>query len=170
MIYCIIGPSGCGKSTVVEKLCEKGLKAVDSYTTRPKRTPDEKGHTFITENEYQKLEHKVAWVTFNGYNYCVTKEMLDNSDLYIIDPDGIKTLYDNYDKDKIVAIGLKLDPLKCMDRMYERGDSEADVLRRINHDAKMFENFEEKCDYVVDASLPVEEVANKIYKYIKENS
>ena len=92
MLYCIIGPSGSGKSTVVEELNKMGFKSPDSYTTRPKRFPEEGGHTYITQEEYDNLLNIVAYTHFNGYNYCVTKEMLDGCDFYIVDPDGIETL------------------------------------------------------------------------------
>ena len=56
-IYLIVGCSGSGKTTIVNSLENKyGLKSIQSYTTRPKRSDDETGHIFISDEEYDKLE------------------------------------------------------------------------------------------------------------------
>ena len=55
-IICIVGRSGSGKTTAAEYLEELyGLKSIQSYTTRPKRKPNETGHTFVTEDEFDKI-------------------------------------------------------------------------------------------------------------------
>lgn len=169
MLFCIIGPSGSGKSTVVNELIKKGHKAPDSYTTRPKRYLDEGGHTYITQQEYDALENKVAYTHFNGYDYCVTKEMLDGCDLYVVDPYGVESLKENgYTEFKV--IGLELEPSDCAVRMLSRGDSGKDILGRLDNDWYMFRNFTDMCDYKIDATLSIEEIVNNIENYIKQNS
>ena len=67
--YLIVGQSGSGKTTIVNTLEEKyGLKSIQSYTTRPKRSENETGHTFISDEEYDKLENIVACT-----DYCKSK-------------------------------------------------------------------------------------------------
>lgn len=168
MLYCIIGPSGCGKSTVVSKLNELGYKSPDSYTTRPKRYPDEKGHTFISKSEYDNLPNKVAYTNFNGYDYCVTKEMLDGCELYIVDPAGIETLMENGYLD-FKVIGLELDAPSCAVRMLSRGDNGQDVLDRLDHDWYIFRNFDQLCDYIIDASLDIDKIVDEILSIMKMN-
>lgn len=161
MLYCIVGPSGCGKSTVVDELNKLGYKSPDSYTTRPKRYPEETGHTFITEDEYDKLENIVAYTVFNGYRYCVTKEMLEDCDFYIVDPPGVKTLRENSDID-IKVIGLELEPISCAIRMLSRGDKPNDVIKRLENDWYMFRDFDEICDYRLDAGEDVSQIVKRI--------
>ena len=59
-IYLIVGPSGSGKTMVANRLEEKyRLKQVLSYTERPPRFEGEGGHTFVTPEEFDKLEEPV---------------------------------------------------------------------------------------------------------------
>jgi guanylate kinase len=54
---CIVGPKAGFKSTVAEKLLAEfpQLELVRSYTTRTPRSADEKGHIFISDNEFTRL-------------------------------------------------------------------------------------------------------------------
>ena len=63
----LCGKSGCGKSTISEILQTKGLKVIQSFTTRPKRTPNEQGHIFISKEDFDCLHDYVAYTKFNGY-------------------------------------------------------------------------------------------------------
>jgi len=164
-----MGPSGCGKSTVVNELIKRGHKAADSYTTRPKRFHNETGHTYITEEEYDLLEDIVAYTIFNGYRYCVTRQMLNECDLYIVDPAGIKTLRENgYDNFKV--IGLELEPSDCAARMLARGDFGPDILGRLNNDWNMFRDFDDICDIIIDATKDIFEIVEQIENYIVKTS
>lgn len=49
-IICLIGASGVGKTTVAKVLHDQGFNVIQSYTTRPQRSDDEWGHTFVSEN------------------------------------------------------------------------------------------------------------------------
>mgnify|MGYP000801673411 CR=1 FL=1 len=52
-IYLIVGPSGSGKSSVARELEKRyGFGEIQSYTERPRRYPDEPGHTFVTPEEF----------------------------------------------------------------------------------------------------------------------
>ena len=167
MLYCIIGPSGCGKSTVVSELNKLGYKSPDSYTTRPPRYPGEGGHTYITIEEFDKLVNKVAYTHFNGYDYCVTGEMHDGCDFYIVDPAGIETLKENGYKN-FKVIGLDLEPCDCASRMLARGDKGPDILGRLDNDWYMFRNFNSMCDLIIDATQDIPTIVNEILNFKKE--
>lgn len=166
MLYCIVGASGTGKSTIVNELIKLGYKSPDSYTTRPKRHEKETGHTFITDEEYDKLENIVAHTVFNNHRYCVTKDMLDGCDLYIVDVAGVKTLKENYDNFKV--IGLYLDEEECRNRMSARGDSDDNIESRLENDRKMFAGMDEICDYKINVNNTLESVVNEILNIIKK--
>ena len=98
-IICIAGRTASGKSTIAECLCSAyGLEQVKSYTTRPPRNELERSgqsdHIFISEEEFNKIprEEIAAYTEINGYKYCTTLSILDQSDVYVIDPIGIQTL------------------------------------------------------------------------------
>ena len=163
----LIGKSGSGKSTVAKHLSHiYGLRVLESYTTRPRREPNEEGHIFVTKEEYTTLQNKVAETYFDDNYYCATKEQIDNADIYIIDPDGYFTLQKNYKSDRrIIPIYLKVSSIKCYHRMIARGDTEEQASTRIKHDRARFGEILSYIDCIeLTNTGNVEDVCNIIMK------
>lgn len=95
-ILCIVGRSGSGKTTIAEKLEKRGFVAVQSYTTRKPRFEGERGHTFVSDEEFNKLKNILAYNEYNGARYCTTMSQIDNSDVYVVDIPGLKMLQEKY--------------------------------------------------------------------------
>lgn len=103
MIYLIAGRTGAGKDYLVAKLIELSKqingtpwKQVKSYATRPPRTPDEDTHTFISPEKVKDYKDKmVAYTKIGDYEYFATDEQVLESDMYIVDPNGIEELTKN---------------------------------------------------------------------------
>ena len=148
-IVLIVGESGSGKSTICDELTKRyGLKQVESYTTRPRRSENEGGRTFISDEEFDKLEGICAYTYFDGHRYCATKEQIDNSDLYIIDPHGIDYFIKEYNGRKIpMVVYIYADKRTRRKRMAERGDKEHKIRQRIAHDESAFANVDEYTMY-----------------------
>lgn len=115
MKFLIVGRSGSGKDELKRHLeSQYGWKFVKSYTTRPKRTPDEDTHIFISHEEAAKIpeKEKVA-VTFikNNTNtpdeYFATMQQVQEADAYIIDPKGVKMLLENMPKETFEIIYMQ---------------------------------------------------------------
>lgn len=152
-ILCIIGRSGSGKTTIAEKLEKRGFTAVQSYTTRKPRFEGERGHTFVTDEEFDKLENILAYNEYNGARYCTTMEQIDNSDVYVVDIPGLKMLREKYHGLKrIVAAGLMVSEGVARDRMLSRGDSNEKVKSRISEDNTAFADLGNCCDFIIDSS------------------
>ena len=164
-IFLIVGKSGSGKTTIVNRLKNMG-SSVESYTTRSKRTPDEKGHIFITEEQFKCLQNVVAYTYFNGYHYAATQEQVDDALFYIIDPAGVeffKEHYKGYKDVKVVYIEASL--WERFDRLRKR-DGLSKALVRILHDAKAFKGFKQKADEViVNQELMIS--TDKLYRMVK---
>lgn len=146
-IVLVVGCSASGKSTLAADLEVYGLKQIPSYTTRQRRTPDEKGHTFITDEEFNRLEDIIAYAETTGGRYCVTQQMFDDPQysIYVIDNSGIKYLKENYKGDRELIVAYITAPLKeRFDRMVRRSVDKEDpvkfALERIEHDAVEFRN------------------------------
>ena len=64
-IFLIVGASGSGKTTIVEQLEQRyGLTSIQSYTTRAARYVGEKGHIFVSDEEFDKLTDLIAYTEF----------------------------------------------------------------------------------------------------------
>lgn len=152
MLVLLVGKSGSGKTTLEKVLVNNfGFKSVKSYTTRPKRVANEENHQFVTKEEFDALENKVAYTCFNGYEYCATKEQLDNATIYVIDPDGIEYLRQNYSRNFFIVY-IDTDSKVCENRMRKRGDDYNVVKSRVFNDEIEFENFTNVADAVINGN------------------
>ena len=125
---------------VANRLEEKyRLKQVLSYTERPPRFEGEGGHTFVTPEEFDKLKNLCAYTVFDGHRYGVPAEMVEVSDIYVIDPAGVAYMKEHYSGKKgVKVIGLFAAEEVCKRRMRARGDSKEAVNERLAHDRTAF--------------------------------
>lgn len=152
----IIGRSGTGKSTLEEKLCrDYNLKSIKSYSTRPKRSPDEDSHIFIKPSDVDNYPNKIATTTINGNFYFATKEQLDESQLYVIDPIGLYELSNNFPDLTFNLIYLKLPKYKHQQYLKNRRKNSNETpelqAQRLESENQQFDEFEEK---IKNNSLP----------------
>lgn len=174
-VILLIGESGSGKNTVQDNLERQyGLKPLLSYTTRPKRTPDENTHTFINIDEFEKInktEKIVAFTNFDNNLYCATEKQLEESDVYIVDVKGLMWLLNMKFEKAIdipfVTVYLQVPEEERIKRMKKRGDSKQAIKQRIEHDRIAFECASELCDYTID-NVDSIVTATMIYKYVCE--
>lgn len=152
----IIGRSGTGKSTLEEKLCnDYNLKSIKSYSTRPKRSPNEDSHIFIKPSDVDNYPNKIATTTINGNFYFATKEQLDESQLYVIDPIGLYELSNNFPDLTFNLIYLKLPKYKHQQYLKNRRKNSNETpelqAQRLESENQQFNEFEEK---IKNNSLP----------------
>ena len=181
-LFLFVGRSASGKTTIANMLEENGYSQIASYTTRPPRYEGEKEHTFISEEEYDKLEDIMAETHYNSYRYCTTLEQIKNASIYVVDPPGVSTLMDNYNKIGrfVYVIYFDANVYNRVQRMLSRGDSDTQIVGRILQD-EQYDWLEALLDidknhrgkmiiYVVDANQDLEhvyyDVKNTIKKYI----
>ena len=111
-----------------------------SYTTRAPRpdeiaNPADADHIFVSEAEYDKLTDIIAETCINGNRYCTTKEILKNSDCYVIDPDGLSYLKKNLEPGfRLAQFYVYADEDIRKKRFMERGKSESEF--RVRSDAE----------------------------------
>jgi len=144
-IYLIVGASGSGKSTISRILQnDYGMKAVQSYTTRPPRCSNEEGHIFISDEAFNSLT-PVAFTQIGKYRYCATARQLDMNDIYVIDPEGVYSLERCYEGSKTPIVFYIDAPRKVRrERMMKRGDPLLDIKFRLRNDRRPFAKFKRK--------------------------
>ena len=163
-ILCIVGKSGSGKTTIAELLDKFGHTSIDSYTTRPPRHPNEKGHIFVSPESFADVAASqggmVAYTKFDGYEYGATLLQYRRNDVYVIDPSGVKELADSVGRENLIVVYIYApDTVRYQRMLKTRGEDEA--KRRLDHDEKKFAGF-------TDYDLIFQNVGDTL-KYITAN-
>ena len=140
-IYLIMGASGSGKNYLASLLEEKyGHKRVISCTSRKPRQGEPSGaYHFMTREDIDNSADMIAVAEYCGNLYGAILSEVNESSLYIIEPEGVLLL-------KSVPCGVK--PVKVIylmsnessvtDNMSSRGDSSDYVSERISNDMNHF--------------------------------
>lgn len=164
-IFCILGESGSGKDTLVEytlKEFKLDLKPVLSYTDRPIRQGEQNGkeHIFLNKEEMTEFlnsnKKDIAAYTQigeTGYRYCAMTSVIDRSDIYIIDPNGLKEFKERTgDRYNIVSIYIDCPLQERRKRTEKRGDGVAKFEARVAAESNQFAKFREEhgYDHVID--------------------
>lgn len=163
-IYLIVGKSGTGKTTMVNRLQNLGPQ-VQSYTTRPKRSEDETGHIFVTDEEFDRLQNICAYTEYNGYRYAATQEQVDNATFYVIDPEGVWYFVDHYKGDKeIRCVYIKASLWRRFWRLLQR-DGLIKAIKRIWIDHFAFDGFEVATKTVI-VNHDLKEATDTLWWYV----
>ena len=175
IIILLVGKSGSGKSTICDALAKKyGYKVLKSYTTRPLRLNDPKDattHTFVSKDEFVALEQKCAYTKFDEYEYCATSQQVDESDIYIIDPKGVKYFRNHYNgKKQPIVIYLDGEDNRLREQMGERGDDIEKVEQRILNDRLEFNDFYDFNYFVPITTVAIECQMIDIAKHKEERA
>lgn len=135
-IFCLLGKSGAGKDTIFKELINEkalNLKAIVSYTTRPKREKETNGveYYFIDKDKLDnyKIMGKVIEIreynTVNGSWYYSTIDdgqidISNNNYLIIATVEAYINLQTYFGKDKVVPIYITLDDGVRLERALKR--------------------------------------------------
>lgn len=164
-IFCILGESGSGKDTLVEytlKEFKLDLKPVLSYTDRPIRQGEQNGkeHIFLSKEEMTEFlnsnKKDIAAYTQigeTGYRYCAMTSVIDRSDIYIIDPNGLKEFKERTgDRYNIVSIYIDCPLEERRKRTEGRSDAASKFEARVAAESDQFAKFREEhgYDHVID--------------------
>lgn len=153
VLLCVLGKTASGKDSLVNKLCERtGLKAVTSYTTRPRRINESDTHIFTTEDVYERIksEGKVAAYTeIAGHYYWTTIDQLYENDVYIIDYRGVQTLRElNLPNLRLVTVFINTpDKIREERALTKRKDDKIAFRKRSLDEAAQFREMLKNADF-----------------------
>ena len=170
-LFCIMGETASGKDTLTKKLCEDtGMKAIVSYTTRPRRTNEGDTHIFVDDSVYEQMKDNLAAYTeINGFRYWTTIEQIYDNDIYIIDPNGLETL-ENLGLEDIdlcsIYINVPID-IRLVRALY-RGDSLEDFFSRNKSEMRQFIQMKAAGGFDYAISNLNDDKAYAVLKYIVE--
>ena len=105
-------------------------------------------HIFITEEEVDRYKDQIAAYTeINGYQYFTTYDVIDQSDVYVIDPKGVDSLkYKCRDKYRFVEIYVWIPKEIAKERALKRGDDMEKFQSRYADEKLQFEEYESNSD------------------------
>lgn len=170
-LFCIMGETASGKDTLTKKLCEDtGMKAIVSYTTRPRRTNESDTHIFVDDSVYEQMKDNLAAYTeINGFRYWTTIEQIYDNDIYIIDPNGLETL-ENLGLEDIDLCSIYINvPIDVrLERALYRGDSLEDFFSRNKSEMKQFIQMKAAGGFDYAISNLNEDKAYAVLKHIVE--
>lgn len=152
-LLCVLGRTASGKDSLVNKLCERTeLKAITSYTTRPRRENEGDTHIFTTEDVYEEMrsEGKIAAYTeISGYHYWTIIDQLYDNDLYIIDYKGMQTLKPlNLPNIRFVTIFINTpDEIREARALSKRQDNKIVFRKRNLNEAAQFREMLKNADF-----------------------
>ena len=170
-LFCIMGETASGKDTLTKKLCEDtSMKAIVSYTTRPRRTNEGDTHIFVDDSVYEQMKDNLAAYTeINGFRYWTTIEQIYDNDIYIIDPNGLETL-ENLGLEDIDICSIYINvPIDIrLERALYRGDSLEDFFSRNKSEMRQFIQMKAAGGFDYAISNLNEDKAYAVLKYIVE--
>lgn len=124
------------------------LKQVVSYTTRPMRESEKvwSDHIFITDSEVAQYENDIAAYTeIDGNKYFVTYDIIDSSDIYVIDPAGLDSLKIKCkDRYEFVEIYIRTPQKIAEQRAKLRGDKVKVFKQRWVSENPQFTDYENR--------------------------
>lgn len=175
--FLVVGRTASGKSTIVKEVCKKcGLKQVKSLTTRPPRPGEidnpECDHYFVSDEEFDDIINQkgcAAYTEINGYKYATTFDELNNSDIYVIDPNGVDSLKAACgDRYKFIEIYIRVPYTTAKKRYMERGGTGVEFKSRYDKESGQFKEYEnaQAFDYHILNDGSIEESIEMMCRYI----
>ena len=184
MIIVLVGKTASGKTTVANELCKNhGYKRIITYTTRPMRENEvqDVDYHFISDEQFNKMVENNEFTEYKRYNTAhgvwsygsvITSEQELSDDCYVIvlTPQGLRDL--SKKMSRYIAFYLNVSFESQLERLKKRGDEEQQIIKRLQNDAKDFENVFDIVDYNfytdVLSSSP-QRVANMISNFISDS-
>lgn len=149
MIFCIIGKTGAGKSTIAKEVSRAlDIPIIVSYTSRPKRSNEKNGIDYnYVNNKYFELYHKdfidlreYTVATGEVWKYGIRKNQIQKRKDYIavVDVQGFNNLSKHFETK---AILIDSHDTVIFQRLAKRGDSKAEIMRRLEDDKRRLTEF-----------------------------
>lgn len=142
-VIVLIGASGSGKSTIGHRLEDFGVPQLVSFTTREKRAGETHGvNYYFTDKKKIEIMLKGKNISemseYNEHYYglfsseVIVKTSMNKDVYFIADTDGARQLVSMF-PDEVTVFWLSVTIETMVRRMRERGDSEKDILSRVEH-------------------------------------
>ena len=157
VVILLVGKTNSGKSSLAKKLCERSnLVALQSYTTRERRSETDNDHTFVSVEDYLRAKENgeiAVDAEIAGNYYYSTVEQLYDADIYTINPDALDRLLGlDLPNIRFVTVYISCPDNIREERAMRRGDDKYKFRIRSHSERQEFRRFvsEEKWDYAIN--------------------
>lgn len=165
----LVGASGTGKSAIRNYLISKHqMDKVVSCTSRSMREGEVDGqdYFFLQKEEFEDRIQKDWFVEYTVYNdnyYGIPKHQIKDNSIAIVEPDGVLALKKQEDLNVTIIYLQSLCSVR-KERMKKRGDTEEQILQRIELDDLRFNSIKESVDCIVDNDgNSIEDIADFVF-------
>lgn len=168
----IVGKSASGKDYLMSELNNMGFKIAVKHTTRPMRTGEIDGETYhyINNTEFNDLINKDQILVYQEFDvkgdtwyYGMSKQSINISDVVMLTPHELSQVCEEYRK-SFHIIYLDIDIYVRYKRLYNRKDTNDDILRRIHNDEWDFRFFKDYDTKITEEKFNVNTIVDLIYK------
>lgn len=175
MLLILTGKTASGKDTIMKALLSRytNLRRVTSTTSRTGRFGEQEGfdYNFVSREEFKRKIGSgdfLEYVEYGGNFYGTEKTQIkENQDLiWRIDPSRAAKIRDLISKALVIYINIPDDVV--LERLKTRGLAPDEIAKRMADDKKMWLEYKDKYDYIIE-NVPgkLEETINKIIKIIE---
>lgn len=141
----LVGPTASGKSFIKNCFNNRGFKVDISYTSRSIRTGEVDGidYYFVSKEDFiNGIKRNIffEYVQYDNNYYGTERCGWENSDVFIMETDGIKHITD---QDRINTLIIYVNtPIEIRkQRMKERGWNDEKIEKRLKQDEIKFKDF-----------------------------
>ncbi|WP_338447838.1 guanylate kinase [Niallia oryzisoli] len=152
-LFIYTGPDGSGRKTIAKMVATTfDMETVLSYTTRQPRHYEQDGedYYFVNEENFKLMEARQEFlesVEIDGFHYGIREEdvikAFENHNLVYLtlNPEGTEKLKQMYG-DRVMRFFIYADRDTVLDRLKARNESDADIVRHMNHyqDTMLYKN------------------------------
>lgn len=160
----LAGKSGSGKDYLAGLLEADGHHQLITYTTREQRYSGENTHIFIAPEDVDKYPERFLETTINGHTYFATREAVNDSDVLILDPQGIKDILKAFPDEDFTVCYVMASDAKRLARMITRVVGDRIHPQDVNAMGDLFS----KCFKVGDDERPYHIIRNHYCKAVPE--
>lgn len=157
VVILVVGKSCSGKSSLIKRICERSnLTALQSYTTRVKRSDADTDHIFCSVEDYLRAKDNGEIAIdgeLNGNYYYSTIEQLYSADLYTINPEALdRLLAMDLPNIRFVVVYVSCPDELREERAVKRGDDKYKFRARSRSERMEFRKFvmDEKWNYAIN--------------------